>query len=109
MADNQRKRKASGSASASAEPVRIRITQNGKSRNYIKFLEIQLLTTSETTASVTIYGTGRATEKVVSVAEVLKTLVGELQQVSAISSTINAEDNEVETTLSITLTKTTNE
>lgn len=98
----------------------VRITQNGKSRNYISFLQDQLLSNlndngeenirdgtqnSFDACSVTFFGSGPAITKVVSIAETLKRLVAGLHQITEISSIRNPDENKLVSTMTVILSK----
>lgn len=81
----------------------VRITQNGKTRNYVHYLQNRLTTSPSTPSSVTFFGSGKATTKVVSVAETVKELVDGLEQQTNLSYSTNAENGNMVSTLTVTL------
>ena len=85
------------------EKNEVRITQNGKTRNYVRYLQDLLTTSSSIPSFVTFYGSGKATAKVVSVAETLKELVGGLEQQTNLSYSTNPQNGNVVSTLTVTL------
>jgi hypothetical protein len=65
------------------EELDVRVTQNGKSRNYIAFAAERLSpSTVEANLVVVLRGSGVSVAKVISVAEVVKTLVPGLHQLN---------------------------
>lgn len=83
----------------------IRITQNGKTRNYITYLQNQLESDGLENGEVCFYGSGRATTKVVCIAEILKDLITGLHQVTETLSIKDTDTDEIEPVIQIRLSK----
>jgi DNA-binding protein len=86
--------------------VEIRVTQSGKTSNYIKYAFQKL---EEGSGIVQIMSTGRSVNKVVSIAEIIKRSVPNLHQISEISECEVESgmglDSNLKSTLTITLSR----
>lgn len=77
------------SSASSSGAILVRITQGGKTKRYISFVESQL---SAEGRVVVVHAVGRACVKAITVAEVVKTLVPGLHQITDVGLANDADD-----------------